>query len=938
MFFKRILSIILVLLVNLLLVVSGFASVSATVNYEQYADNLEKTSYEGELGAIYSKGSTTFKVWAPNSDVVKVRLFKKGSAEEGSSNFDKEITMKKDKDTGVWSVNVKGDLKNIYYTYYIERDKKSFETSDIYAKACGVNGERSMVVDLKSTNPENWNKDKNVMVSNFTDAKIWEIQIADFSSSKTSGVSKEHRGKYLAFTESGTTVSSISGNPSTCVDYLKQLGINYVHINPFYDFGSIDETDTSGSDDNYNWGYDPVNYNVPEGSYSSNPYDGNIRIKECKQMIQALHNAGIGVVMDVVYNHTQKSEDSNFNKTVPDYYYRLNSDGSFSNGSGCGNDTASERKMYRKYMIDSVYYWAKEYHIDGFRFDLMGLHDVETMNQIRSKLDKLPNGKKILMYGEPWNLTTTCDSDCTLSNQKNVSKLNERIAIFNDNYRDSIKGSTNGIDKGFLQSGSDKSALKVGIGAQTDSIMGWVKKPIQIVTYASCHDNLTLWDKLVKSVKGSNADFYKRYSDVVAMNKLAGAITYTSQGISFILAGEEFSRTKNGDHNSYSSGFAINQIDWSNLETYGDVSSYYKGLIQIRNTIKAFTDATAKSANSIKYIEDVPTGVLAYTIDDSKFGKVCVIFNSSDKSATVNATGNWVVLANEEVAGVNSLGEVSDKIDVAPISATVLVNKDKYDKAKVTNNQGKVVVRYYCNNEIFKSYVLDGEVGTEYDINPSVSVKLDYKITKSTGNQGSFAKDVQYCDFYCESLPEDTSNVIFNFVDSKTDKNICESIVLTNKNSEYYLTPAIPSIDEYSLDLEKLPTNSCGSFAQKDTVVTYYYNKTTSSQSECKVNVIYMSTDGKVLDTQVIKGEENASFVIEQKDISSYKFLKSTDEVAGKFTQTEQNIICFYEETSNLPLILFIVFLSVAAVIIVITLIYLNKKKQNNLMKNLDIS
>ncbi|MCH5304811.1 MAG: type I pullulanase, partial [Ruminococcus sp.] len=474
-----------------------------------------------------------------------------------------------------------------------------------------------------------WENDKHITVDKQTDARIWEVQISDFSSSPSSGVSKENRGKYLAFTENGTTVNSVSGSASTCVDYLKQLGVNFVQINPFYDFGSVDETDNSGNDNVYNWGYDPVNYNCPEGSYSSNPYKGAVRIKECKQMIQALHNAGIGVIMDVVYNHTHEWKKSAFNLTVPYYYYRMNSDGTYSNGSGCGNDTASEHKMFRKFMVDSVTYWASEYHIDGFRFDLMGLHDVDTMNAIRASLDKLDGGEKLLMYGEPWNLNTTADSGTVLANNNNISRLSDRIGAFDDTYRDALKGSTSGNDSGFIQSGQGKANLKTGITGQSSESTGWAKAPSQCVTYASCHDNLTLWDKLVKSVKGSNVKFTKRYNDLVSMNKLAGAITYTSQGISFMLAGEELCRTKNGDENSYKSGVKLNQIDWNNLYKYGDVSDYYKGLIEIRKNISAFTDASAETANSIEFLSDMPEGVLAYTLNDPNYKKVLVIFNSS---------------------------------------------------------------------------------------------------------------------------------------------------------------------------------------------------------------------------------------------------------------------------------------------------------------------
>ncbi len=389
--------------------------------YPESAANIQKTTYSvNDLGAYNKKKSTVFKVWSPNASSVKVNIFEHGSDEEGDPGSIESKALVLDKKTGVWSATINGDLANRYYTYTIKHGKSVKETADVYAKACGVNGKRSMVVDLNSTNPEGWDQDRHILVSNPTQASVWEVSVADFSSSESSGVSEKHRGKFMAFTERDTTVNGVQGASSTCVDYLKKLGVKYVQIMPFYDFGSVDESKDIMKQ--YNWGYDPVNYNCPEGSYSTDPYKGEVRIKECKQMIQALHDAGIGVIMDVVYNHTY-SVDSAFQNTVPNYYYRMNEDGTFSNGSGCSNDTASEHAMFRKYMIDSVTYWAKEYHIDGFRFDLMGLHDVTTMNKIREALDNLyedGSGKKIIMFGEAWNMPTKCDDGTVMDYQNNI--------------------------------------------------------------------------------------------------------------------------------------------------------------------------------------------------------------------------------------------------------------------------------------------------------------------------------------------------------------------------------------------------------------------------------------------------------------------------------------------------------------------------------------
>lgn len=910
--------------------------VSADTDYQGYAKKLDKTAYSGQLGAIYSKSSTTFRVWSPSASSVKLKLYKTGTDDEKNSGYLKIANMKKHSSTGVWSITLKGNLKNTYYTYVVRHGKKSYETADIYAKACGVNGKRSMVVDLKSTNPKGWNKDKNVLVNNSTDAKIWEIHVADFSSSETSGVSKANRGKYLAFTEKGTTVNSVSGAPSTCIDYLKELGVNYVQINPFYDFGSVDESDASENDKNFNWGYDPVNYNCPEGSYSSNPSKGAVRIKECKAMIQALHSAGIGVIMDVVYNHTYKGKGSAFDRTVPNYYYRMNRDGSFSNGSGCGNDVATERKMASKYIVDSVTYWAKEYHIDGFRFDLMGLIDVKTMNAVRSSLDKLPNGEKLLMYGEPWDMPTTADEGTILANNKNMSQLSPRIGGFDDTYRDALKGSTSGADGGFIQSGSGRANLRTGIAGQADHMTGWASAPTQTVTYGSCHDNLTLWDKLVKSTKGDKLDYYKRYNDLVAMNKLAGAITLTSQGISFMLAGEEFCRTKNGDENSYKSGFKLNQIDWTYLETFGDVSAYYKGLMEIRDSISAFRDPTDYTANNINYLGDMPDGVLAYEISDSTFGKVCVIFNSGDETVNVKLSGSFVQLADENVAGMESLGRVDASLKVAKSSAAILVDAQSYN-AYQSKNTGKVIVNYLIGKDVFKSYVVEGEIGESFELQPAHSILMNYNIKSRSGDKGTFSGKLRVCEFQCEAYEGDYSSVTFQFVDEKSGKPLCPYTMMTNRQGQSYTTPAIPTIEGYSLNLEKLPKNGCGTFGKKDKMVTYYYNKRDKSDTACKVNIIYMASNGRILGLDTLTGTKGTEYSTTQLAIENYSFLSVTENNRGLYKANEANVLYVYSPVSVTSIMMYIMFAAAAVVIIItaVAIFYISKKKK--LMSNLEI-
>ena len=931
--FKKLISALLVIAI----VFTAFAvnfSVSAAADYEAKAKKLDKTTFDGELGAIYSKSSTTFRVWAPTTSDVKIKFYESGDSEV----YTKIINMKFQKSTGVWSATVKGDLKNTYYTYLFKRGKKAVETYDVYAKACSANGRRSMVVDLSSTNPKGWGEDAHVTTDNPTDAIIWEVQISDFSSSPTSGVSLKNRGKYMAFTEKGTTLNAQPDAPSTCVDYLKKLGVNYVHINPFYDFGSIDETDTSGKDSNFNWGYDPMNYNVPEGSYSSDPTKGARRIKECKKMIQALHKAGIGVIMDVVYNHTHESKNSAFNITVPDYYYRINPDGSWSNGSGCGNDTASERKMFSKYMTDSVMYWTREYHIDGFRFDLMGLHDVKTMNNIRARLDSLEGGANLLMYGEAWNLNTTADSGTELANQNNMSKLDSRIAAFDDTFRDGVKGSTNGADKGYIQSGEGTGKVKTGIAAQADGAMGWAKAASQAVTYVSCHDNLTLWDKLVLSEKGKDGKYDVRYNDLVEMNKLAGALTLTSQGISFMLAGEEFCRTKNGDENSYKSGVKLNQLKWDSLYKYGDVSDYYKGLIEVRKNISAFRDPSAETAKSIKFIEDVPEGVIAYTLNDSKFGTVALAFNASDSDQSVSLDGSFVQLVNKNEAGMKKLGDVGNTLNLEPKSAAVLVDKEAYNNADLKPEYGKVIISYKCGGDVFKSYVVSGKLGEDYYIMPLSDVMLNYNITKKTGTNGKFSEDTSYCVFECEKYEGSYSTVMFECLDDKDNSNIYDSTVLKNRTGQAYETPSIPSVDGYTLNIQKLPQNGCGEFADKSIKVKYYYTKKAKDDLTCRVNIIYMSTDGTILGTNTLTGDEGTPYKTSQIDIENYEFKRVTDNAEGEYSQIEHNVLYIYTPVSITSYIWIVIsIILIAAVVIALGLLY-RRRRRNELMEKLDIS
>lgn len=924
------------------------AEKKTVTDYQAYAANLDKSAYSGnDLGASYSKKATTFKVWSPNAASVRVNIFEHGSDNEGDAGSIMSRAMSLDKTTGVWSVTINGDLLNKYYTYSVTHGKTTKETADVYAKACGVNGQRSMVVDLSTTNPDGWENDKHVLVQNQTDASVWEISVADFSSSESSGVSEANRGKFLAFTEEGTTVNGVQGASSTCVDYLKKLGVKYVQIMPFYDFGSVDES--KNIMDQYNWGYDPVNYNCPEGSYSSNPKKGEVRIKECKQMIQALHNAGIGVIMDVVYNHTYTS-DSWFQRTVPNYYYRMNNDGTFSNGSGCSNDTASEHLMFRKYMIDSVTYWASEYHIDGFRFDLMGLHDVTTMNSIRTALDNLyadGSGSQILMYGEAWDMATNCDEGTVLASQKNLKQLSDRIGAFDDTIRDAIKGSTGGTDGAFVQEGSRRANLKTGIAGQSDTTTGWANVPSQCVTYASCHDNLCLYDKLVGSVYGADGKYRKRYEDLVAMNKLSAAIVITSQGIPFSLGGEEFCRSKDGDENSYASSRKENMLDWENVDLYSDVIEYYRGLYKIRDAFAAFSDSTAATANSLTYLSDVPKGVTGYTINNTESGKwsqMCVIFNGSDSAQNVTAKGDWVVLADNKTAGLRNIKNVTNSVKVEAHSAVIMVDTKSYDSAGIMDDEGAVVIDYYDNKteKLIKSQTLTGELGTSYDVTNLAST-LNYDVKKTDGEiKGVFTDQVGHAKVYVEEYDGEMSTVTVKFVDETNNTEIEDSFLVKNRKGEQYYTPDLPSIKNYKLVLDDLPTNGAGKLDSASKTVTYKYTRVTDDEDKtvCRVNAIYMDDSGKILDTKTITGVEGQAYSLSQNTYEEKDLVSVPEKANGTFKSGEINVVFSYSSNPD-PLKQMLPFVYVGTGLIIAlcaaSVIYSSNKRKKRIMAELDI-
>ena len=867
-------------------------------DYQAYAAELDKSAYSGnDLGAVYTEKSTTFKVWSPKASAVSVDIYDYGSEAEGGKSI-RTTNMTLDKKTGVWSATISGDLAGKYYDYAVTHGEETKRTADIYARACGVNGKRSMVVDLRKTDPDNWENDLHVMVDKPTNASVWEISVADFSSSETSGVSKSNRGKFLAFTESGTTVDGIQGGTPTCMDYLKKLGVKYVQIMPMYDFGSVDESKDIMKQ--FNWGYDPVNYNVPEGSFSTDPYNGAVRIKECKQMIQALHNAGIGVIMDVVYNHTY-STDSWFQYTVPNYYYRMNEDGTFSNGSGCSNDTASEHLMFRKYMIDSVTYWAKEYHIDGFRFDLMGLHDVTTMNDIRAALDGLyedGSGKKILMYGEAWNMPTKADEGTVMANQQNLTQMDDRIGAFDDTIRDAIKGSTAGADKGFVQSGGKRSDLKTGFLGQSN--LGWANVPSQCVTYASCHDNLCLYDKLVDSVYGSS-EYRKRHEDLVQMNKLSAAIVMTAQGIPFFLGGEEFCRSKDGDENSFSSSREENMLDWKNVESFSDVVEYYRGLLKIRDSFAAFMDCTAMTANHITTVENLPKGVAGFYIpntEQGKWSKICTVFNGTGEDKNIAVEGEWIRIADENVAGLNNLGTCSGSVNVKAHSAAIMVDKQSYESAGISDYEGAVVMHIYDDKtkELLGTQVVTDSLGSVFDVN-KLTERYNYDVKSVKGEKtGRYEEKPRYIDVYVTPYTGKTANVTIRFVDDINGAELADAYSIRNRPGQKYRTPDLPEIENYTLVLGDLPKNGAGELGDRDVTVTYKYTRITddTDRSICKVNVIYMDDGGQVIETQTLTGKEGEVYHIQQNEYEEKTLIEVPPQITGSFKKGEINVILTY--------------------------------------------
>lgn len=624
--------------------------------------------YTGPLGPDYTPGGTCLRLWAPTAEAVTVTLYHKG---DGGAVLGTEPLVRGAH--GVWSIWLPGEQHGRYYTFAVTVDGITRETGDPYARAAGVNGVRSMIVDLARTAPSGWERDVRPTILPAQRA-VWEVSVRDFSQDAASGVRPAWRGKYMAFTQQGTTLHGDGIHP-TCLNYLKRLGVKYVQLMPIFDFGSVDEAKPLLRQ--YNWGYDPTNFNVPEGSYSTDPTRGEVRIRECREMIAALHAAGIGVVMDVVYNHTYRTENP-LNNTVPYYFFRQDPDGSFSNGSGCGNEFASERPMARRYLIDSILYWAKEYHIDGFRFDLMGLYDAESINAVRAALDSLPGGRDILLYGEPWQGGAS-QLHRYEANKANLAMLNERVGIFCDDTRDAIKGGCfDAREPGYVE-GKPGSFWDIGA-----AVAAWCRSdrlpphaPSQIVSYVSAHDNFTLWDKLL-CVRYEKPEFTARDTVALAQNRLAAGIYLTSFGLPFMQAGEEFARTKKGVGNSYRSSPALNRLDWNRAEQYHALVDYYRGLLALRAAFPRLgsTDRHAPEALQFFALEQPLVGWMLPAVwgDGAAWSALCVFYNPTDTTRTVSLpAGQWKLLSDGTSSSLwrGPSRIFTGKAALAPYSATI---------------------------------------------------------------------------------------------------------------------------------------------------------------------------------------------------------------------------------------------------------------------------
>lgn len=645
---------------------------AVTADETRYADYPNYSNNDGDLELTIDDRGTHFRIWSPDAEAAQVLIYPTDRNSLPSDTLEMQQS-----ESGTLKVSVPAKLYGKFYTFRIKYHGEWLdETPGIWAKAVGTNGQRAAIIDMKATDPEGWSEDRGPATGAVTNAIIYEMHHRDMSMHPSSGI--VNKGKFLALTECGTHTP---GGAPTGIDHLKQLGITHVHILPSSDYNSVDEANLPSNQ--YNWGYDPQNYNVPEGSYSTDPSNPYTRIREMKQMIKSLHDAGIGVVMDVVYNHTAVNDGSNFSLTAPGYYYRHRKDGSYSDASACGNETASERVQMRDFIVNSVKYWAKEYHIDGFRFDLMAIHDIETMNLVSEELRKI--NPDIIIYGEGW---TAADSPLPVNARalkENVARM-PGIAVFSDDLRDAVKGHySTATDRGFATGKPGlEETVKIGIVASTahpqvnyskgaNSRFPYAAAPTQIINYVSCHDDLCLTDKLAASMPDATTD------ERIRAAKLAQTIVFTSQGVPFIFAGEEIFRDKKGVHNSYKSPDSINAIDWSLKETNADLFNYYRELITLRKKHPALRMTSADDiARNIVFDKVNVPNIISYSILNNAGGdesnEIKIILNGSDIPYTVKLKrGSWVIVADDGKIDAGGLREFSGgKLTVAPRSALII--------------------------------------------------------------------------------------------------------------------------------------------------------------------------------------------------------------------------------------------------------------------------
>lgn len=643
------------------------------------ADQLESFDkypcYDGnDLELVYTPEQSVFTLWAPSADRVRLNLYPAGEGEEKEEQLDMDMA-----EDGTWRINVDRDLKGSFYTFQIEKNGKWLnETPGIWAKAVGINGNRAAVIDWNETNPEGWESDRSPELKMYSDIILYELHHRDFSIAPDSGI--ENKGKFLALTETGTKTPE---GEATGLDHLKELGVTHIHILPSFDFATVDETRLD--ENRYNWGYDPKNYNVPDGSYSTDPANPVVRIREFKEMVKSLHQNGFRIVLDVVYNHTASTDHSNFDLTVPGYFYRQNADGSYSNASGCGNETASEREMVRHYIIESVKFWAREYHIDGFRFDLMGIHDIETMNRLRSEL--LEIDPTIFVYGEGW---VAADSPLPFEQRavkENVGQM-EGIGVFNDEFRDGLKGSTFDEQEPGYASGNINGhfePVKYGIVGGTDHPQvdyggllycnaPYAGAPSQMINFVSCHDGYTLVDKLKLSVQGDHAA-----DELIPIDKLVHTVLLTAQGIPFIRSGEEIMQDKQGEPNSYKSPDSINRIDWSLKAKNREVFDFIRGLIALRKAHPAFRIPTVEGLQQwLRFMDTGDSGVIAYTLgeyaNNDEWKEILVAYNGNRHEVEIGIPeGEWnVVCRNGQIDPEGKDRLPGGSVKIAASSALIL--------------------------------------------------------------------------------------------------------------------------------------------------------------------------------------------------------------------------------------------------------------------------